>query len=87
MLNYYRSMAWRTLLAGMHEAPRPIHMPTLMLWGTNDPALDLANIEREPLLRWVPDLRIQTLDTGHFVHIDAPEEVSARLSAFFGGSI
>lgn len=83
-LNYYRSMAWRTLLAGMREEPRPIRMPTLLLWGADDPALDIRNTEREPLLRWAPDLRIVLLEAGHFVHIDRPDDVNEKIIDFLG---
>ncbi len=83
-LNYYRSMAWRTLLSGMREDPRPIRMPTLLLWGTDDPALDIRNTEHAPLLRWAPDLRIELLDAGHFVHIDRPGVVNEKIIDFLG---
>ena len=82
-LNYYRSIGWRTLLAGMREDPRHIAMPTLLLWGRNDLALHIANADREALLRWVPDLRVETFEASHFVHIDLPERVNELMTGFF----
>ena len=83
-VNYYRSMGWRTILAGMREDPRHIPMPTLLLWGVHDRALDIVNTDRDALQRWVPDVRIATFNASHFVHIDVPEEVNARMLDFLG---
>ena len=82
MLNYYRSRGRRVLLRRMQERPTPITMPTLLIWGVNDPALELANADRDALLRWVPDVQVDLVDAGHFVHLDRPEAVNEKIAAF-----
>lgn len=59
-----------------------ISRPTLLLWAAHDPALDIANAEHEKLLRWVPDLRVELLDTSHWVLMDLPQVVNSKLLAF-----
>lgn len=81
-LNYYRAMYRRTLAHGLRERPNVIRAPVLVLWGLKDAALHPANIERESLLRYVPDLRVRTFEAGHFVQMDRPEEVNEELIGF-----
>ena len=82
-LNYYRNIGRRTIARGMRERSTAISVPTLLLWGQHDPALELANADRDALLRWVPNLEVDLIDAGHFVHIDRPEMVNARMISFF----
>lgn len=81
-LNYYRSQMRQLLAQRMQAPPCSVAAPTLLLWGLNDIALDPANAERDKLLRWVPDLRVEPLQASHWVQIDAPEEVNRHLLAF-----
>lgn len=81
-LNYYRAMVRRTLARGGREEPVRVSAPTLLLWGIDDVALDRANAEREALLRWVPDLRVEYFPTSHWIHTDCPDEISARMVSF-----
>jgi pimeloyl-ACP methyl ester carboxylesterase len=58
-----------------------VDVPTLLLWGEQDDALDVSLTER--LGRWVPDLRVERLpEASHWVQFDAPERVSDELLAF-----
>ncbi len=79
-LNYYRA-AFRDLLAGKHPAIRPVTAPTLVLWGERDGALTPrlldglgAFVERLTVIRFP--------DTGHWLHVDAPDRVNAELLSF-----
>jgi epoxide hydrolase 4 len=82
MINYYR--------AALSESPstviarlRPIHTPTLVIWGERDRYLqkELA----EPLASDVPGLRrvVRLPEATHWVHQDEPERVSQLLIDFF----
>ncbi len=78
MLNWYRA-------ALRYPAPpwRIVRAPTLLLWGEQDVALDLALTH--DLRRWVPHLWRHTVPhAGHWVHLEDPTEVNAALLAFFG---
>jgi pimeloyl-ACP methyl ester carboxylesterase len=55
-------------------------MPTLLFHGVRD-VLPAAFAERAALL--IPHARVVTLDTGHFIPLDRPEEVAASLRSFF----
>lgn len=75
-LSYYRA-AMRYPLA----CPQKILVPTLILWGVRDPALDASLLEDLPAR--VEHLTIRRLEAaGHFVHWDEPEQVVSELSAF-----
>jgi epoxide hydrolase 4 len=78
-MNYYRA-SMRQLLTGSGGMPLHVPVPTVLLWGTRDPHLDVRNTEG--LERWVPDLRVVRLErAAHWVHLDAPDEVNAELIA------
>ncbi len=58
-------------------------MPTLLLWGGDDPFAPIAGAHR--LLEEIPGSRLQVVDgTGHFVFDDAPEEAARILVEFLG---
>lgn len=82
-LNYYRNMARRTLANRMRELPHELAMPTLLLWGKRDGALDIANADADELRRWVPNLQVELLEASHWVQMDAPERVNELMLAFF----
>lgn len=83
MLNYYRSLGRRMLNRGVQKAPHRLAMPTLVLWGKHDVALDIANADQGRLQRWVPDVQVELLEASHWVQHDAPERVSEELVRFF----
>lgn len=86
MLNYYRNMGRRTLANRIRELPHELAMPTLLLWGTEDIALDIANADADKLRRWVPNIQVELLEASHWVQMDAPERVNELMLTFFQSS-
>ncbi|MCS7070563.1 MAG: alpha/beta hydrolase [Anaerolinea sp.] len=82
MLNWYRAL--------VQDRPAPladarIHVPTLILWGRNDIALEAVMAEQS--LNYCDDARLIVYDdAGHFVQHDRPDAVNAELIAFFSGA-
>jgi pimeloyl-ACP methyl ester carboxylesterase len=63
------------------DAPFPIiSMPTLLIWGMNDPALLPCQLEGLDAL--VADLTIARIECGHFTPWEAPEAVNAAMRNF-----
>ena len=78
MLNWYRAMR---LPGQMADLARPIEVPTLVIWGENDVALDVICLEGTE--RYVTNLRIARLPgVSHWVQQDAPDRVNTLLQAF-----
>lgn len=87
MLNYYRAAARETLrreirgLVGGEQQDQQVEVPTLLLWGEDDPALGTELTEG--LERWVPDLRVERFpETSHWLQNERPEEVTESLVEF-----
>lgn len=80
-LHYYR-MAHRLYRGAGSDGPAArVSTPTLVLWGERDPHLDARNLNS--LERWVADLRVERFpEAGHWVHLDAPERVTALIAEF-----
>lgn len=81
MINYYR--ANRDLI-GRYGGETPlIEVPTLMIWGEDDTAIDIACTEGyEP---YVSDLTLKRLPgVSHWVQQEAPEAVNAHLKDWIG---
>ena len=77
MINYYRAN-FPTILSG---TATKISVPTLMIWGEQDIALDIALTRGYGPL--VEDFTLVTLPTAsHWVQQDAPEAVNAALAAW-----
>ncbi len=75
-LNYYRAAVRWPL-----RCPAMIQTPTLVLWGTADPALDRALLDDLPVR--VENLSVRRIHgAGHFVHWDEHERVVAELLSF-----
>ena len=78
MLNWYRAMR---LGGGQAGLDRQIEVPTLVIWGERDVALDVICLEGTE--RYVTDLRIARLPgVSHWVQQDAPERVNTLLREF-----
>ena len=78
MLNWYRAMR---LGGSMPSLDRRIEVPTLVIWGERDVALDVICLDGTD--RYVADLRIERLPgVSHWVQQDAPEQVNALLRGF-----
>ena len=84
MVNYYRA-----LFRGKRKRPRvdprtPITVPTLMVWGEDDMALDKSttlttgDYVRDFTIRYLPGV-------SHWVQQEQPEAVNAMISAFIRG--
>ena len=78
MLNWYRGMR---LTDGLPRLDTPIEVPTLVIWGEADVALDVIGLQGTE--RYVRDLRIERLPgISHWVQQQAPNQVNALLRAF-----
>jgi pimeloyl-ACP methyl ester carboxylesterase len=81
MLNYYRVNMTR-LAAGL-EGKGPITVPTLLIWGEDDQALDIALTEG--VAEHVRDLTLKRLPgVSHWVQQDTPDQVNALITAWAG---
>jgi haloacetate dehalogenase len=63
-------------------AGRRVACPTLVLWALRD---DLEYLYGDPLAiwrAWADDLRGGSIDCGHHMAEEAPDELAARLRAF-----
>ncbi len=79
MLNWYRAM--RLGGARRLDLRAMIEVPTLVIWGEEDVALDLICLDGTE--RYVRDLRIERLPgVSHWVQQHAPEKVNALLEEF-----
>ena len=80
-INYYRAMVRHPPVRG--TTMRPIHAPTLVIWGERDKHLgaELA----QPHARDVPGLQrvVRLPEASHWTPVDAPDEVSQLLVDFF----
>ncbi len=71
-LAWYRAALWRP------GPTRPISVPTLLLWGTND--FSLGNELAEPSLEGIDDATLTWVDgASHWVPQERPDEVNAHL--------
>jgi pimeloyl-ACP methyl ester carboxylesterase len=81
MLNWYR--AGRIHTRKLPDLSRAIEVPTLVIWGERDVALDLICLEGTE--QYVRDLTLKRLPgVSHWVQQDAPEAVNGILQAFLG---
>ncbi len=87
-LNYYRALGRRRVPAelartflGRERPDETVRVPTLVLWGLDDPAL--GSSLSQGLSAWVPDLRVERFpEAGHWVQFDAREAVVDALVEF-----
>lgn len=84
MINYYRALM-RGGARRQHELGYPvIDIPTLMLWGEEDKALDLSTTVGTNA--WVRDLTFRRLPgVSHWVQQEAPETVNEMMEAWLCG--
>lgn len=64
-------------------AGRRIECPTLVLWATRDDQEDLYGDVVGVWRNWALDVRGGAIESGHHMAEEAPEELAARLAAFF----
>jgi pimeloyl-ACP methyl ester carboxylesterase len=81
-LNYYRSIFRNPLnIVGGESVYKQIAAPTLLIWGEQDIALDIALTEG--LKPWVPNIVIKRIpDSGHWVQQEKPALVNTYLREF-----
>ena len=79
MTNYYRAL--RTSRGELRQLVRRIDIPTLLIWGLQDPVFLRETTEN--FGDWVTNLRVERLaEAGHFVQSDEPERVNALMVEF-----
>ncbi len=84
MINYYR--ANRDLIGRYGGATPLIEVPTLMVWGEDDTAIDIACTEGYE--RYVADLTLKLLPgVSHWVQQEAPEKVNIVLKDWIGSRL
>ena len=88
-LNYYRAsrLAPGTAPAAGEIAPDParsrVTVPTLVIWGEQDSALSVHNLEG--LEEFVPQLTVRRIPDGsHWVVHEKPDEISRYIREFIG---
>ncbi|WP_435319500.1 alpha/beta fold hydrolase [Haloarchaeobius sp. TZWSO28] len=85
-INYYRALFREGLkdklpFVSAATAETQVDVPTLLLWGEKDDALELELTEG--LDRWVADIEVTRVpDASHWVQFDAPETVTEELLRF-----
>lgn len=91
--NYYRASPLRPPREGeggahaagveLPDAMLSISMPTLVVWGLDDPALRPGLLHG--LERWVPSLRLRTVPgASHWIVHEQPERVAREIGEFLG---
>lgn len=81
MINWYRANFASGLKPWSDPVQPPIEVPTLMIWGEEDAALDIGLTEGYG--PYVRDFTLHRLpDVSHWVQQEAPEAVNARLAAW-----
>jgi pimeloyl-ACP methyl ester carboxylesterase len=81
-INYYRSMVQHPSQSmAIIQPGRKITVPTLLIWGEQDIALDISLTQG--LEQWVSMLQIRRIaDSGHWVQQEQPELVNSYLREF-----
>lgn len=76
MINYYRALL--RIKDGQEIGDAMVNIPTLMIWGEEDSAIDIRCTDGTE--QWVPDLELHRLPgVSHWVQQEAPEKVNAIL--------
>jgi len=78
-LNYYRA-AFR-FSRDLLDPPQIVSVPTLVLWGEQDPYLHVRLIDSLP--RYVPNLEVRRIfNSSHWIQNDIPNQINRDLLAF-----
>ncbi|MEO1167760.1 MAG: alpha/beta fold hydrolase [Pseudomonadota bacterium] len=82
MLNYYRALLRHRDALDLGDGR--VEIPTLMIWGEEDVALNIRCTEGTE--KWVPNLELHRLPgVSHWVQQEAPERVNAILENWLAG--
>jgi haloacetate dehalogenase len=65
-------------------AGRRLSCPTLVAWSTGDDLPDLYGDPAAVWHDWADDVRVVAINSGHHMAEQAPEELAAALTDFFG---
>lgn len=76
-INWYRNLDRNWHLLG--EVDPIIHQPTLMIYGDQD-----VIPKSERLSDFVPNVDVVSLDCGHWIQEEKPEETTAAILAWLG---
>lgn len=81
-LNYYRAVFRRGAYGSASSREQTIiQVPTLLIWGEQDVALDIALTHN--LEQWVPKIQVRRIaDSGHWVQQEQPDEVNNLIQQF-----
>lgn len=80
MLNYYRALLQTPDIR--HIGDGRVEVPTLVLWGEQDVAIDIRVLDG--MDAYVPDLTVRRFpDASHWVQQDIPDEINAALKEWF----
>ena len=83
-INYYRAAVRRNPFESARML-RQIDVPTLLIWGEQDPYLGLELTGG--LEQWVPNIRVERIpESSHWVQVDAAERVNELMIGFLRGS-
>ncbi|MCA9704913.1 MAG: alpha/beta hydrolase [Myxococcales bacterium] len=79
-LNYYRALLRRSPF-GLRRALRRVDAPVQVIWGVRDRHIGMEY--GRPSAHLAPDLRFDPIDdASHWVQVDRPAQVNARLKEF-----
>jgi epoxide hydrolase 4 len=79
-LSYYRAAIWHP--GDLFGSPQHVSVPTLVIWGENDPFLSATLADR--VAPWVKHLTVEKLpNASHWIQNDAPQDVNRLLIDFF----
>ena len=76
-------ITWRGFRPSMrfsHEELRRLSVPTLMIWGDNDPVVPLA--QARAVAAGIPGARLEVVPAGHAPQLGQPDRVAALLEEF-----
>ena len=76
-INWYRNLDrnWHLLA----DADPIIHQPTLMIYGDRDPVARSENLST-----FVPDVDVVSLDSGHWIQQERPDETNEAILTWLG---
>ena len=72
--------------AADRAAGRGIACPTLVLWASRDDLGELYGDVEAVWRPWAADVRVESIDSGHHMAEEVPDELARRLAGFLGGS-
>lgn len=79
MINYYRGIFYDPNV--WLKTSFQIKVPSKFIWGEKDPYLVVENLDG--LDRYIDDVTVVRIpDIGHFVHLEAPDQVNKEISKF-----